>query len=129
MLVEYLALEGRSAWILGTIPAYAGVALTTIDQDLLATTSECDGYCVLHLFLLMAYAAAELGGLWVRGYTLRALAPYGVAVVVLAIWYRTVLDTDGFDAADADTLQKLRIVGTLEILAFVVARALVGGVA
>ena len=127
-LAECLLLEGRSTWLLAIAPCYAAVVLTTFRQDLLTETSACNSsWCVLHQAALLIYCGAELAGLRARGYVWWGLSPYALALLVLAVWYRSLLDASGFDAADPATLQRLRLVGALEIGAFAIARALVAG--
>lgn len=122
-IVEYLGLvRSEGLWV---APLLALTVLTTRGQELLSESGSCRSYCVLHNVSLGAYTLAELVGLYRRGYSMRSLAPYGLSLAALAVYYRTIVAAEGFDATNESTLQRLRIVGALEVLAFLVARALV----
>ena len=128
-VVEYTALgdeveEPQWAGLAVSIP-FGLVVFSSVDQPLLAESNDCHAYCFVHLAALCLYAFAEVAGLWRRKYSLRGLLPYAAALVALGIYYRTVVAGDDFDATDGDTLQRLRLVGALEICAFTIARALV----
>lgn len=115
--------RGRTEGLLVAVP-FAFNILTTIDQDLLVNGSDCDGYCVLHSVALFVYSVSEFVGLWSRGYSVQVLLPIATALAVLAIVYRIVLSSDGFDAAYGPTRHFLMWVGTVQVSSFVGVRVL-----
>ena len=127
-IVEYLVLDRPEG--LWTAPLFALVAFTTRGQaTLLGDGNECNWYCVLHNALLIWYSLAELAGLWSRGYAVAQLAPYAASIFALVLYYRLLVgDGDGFVASEPDTLQRLRLVGALEIGAFAISRSLIAAV-
>lgn len=113
-------------WQVIVLPFYIATVFTTWRLETLTQAPGiCSNLCFFHLVSLGALVLAEFFVLY-RYVNVSALA-VGVAAVVLlvvGVVYRMEVDTDDFDPVDSDTLTRLRLVGLVEVLYFVIARLL-----
>ena len=113
-------------WQCIVLPFYTATVFTTWRLETLAEApGMCTNLCFVHFVCLGLLVLAEFYVLYRHVYVSAPVIGIAAALLlVVGIVYRIEVDADDFDPVDSGTMTRLRIVGLVEFLYFVVARLL-----